>query len=72
MAIISFGFEQATARTLKLIARDPGIALIAEAGAANPGTLMQSIIGSLIQSIAQSIGTGHLTMLVPKYMREVP
>lgn len=71
VAIVAFGFDGAKESTLRQIYQPPGLALIAETGAADAGLLMRSIFDALVKSVAQSVSAGDLRLSVPKYMRVI-
>jgi uncharacterized protein YegL len=70
--IVALGIGNVTERTVRSIASDKpkGVACIALPGA-TPGDLVRAIIGSIIYSIGNSVGSGNFEFDVPAGMKRL-
>jgi uncharacterized protein YegL len=69
IAMVALGFEGTDCGNLRLIARSPGIACIAEAGVASPHELMSNLLTSILNSVTMSVAEGDLVFIPPRGMK---
>jgi uncharacterized protein YegL len=69
IAVVALGFEDADCKILRQVAKEPGIAAIADAGAVSTRELMQQLIGVILDTASKTVAEGDFSFSVPDGMK---